>query len=77
MADDIEEPANKRIKKSQSENIWLDDLPTEILLKIFGSLKINDLLRCGQVSNRIRSIAHHRAVFSFSNPGVFIVIAKL
>jgi hypothetical protein len=67
MADDIEEPANKRIKKSQSENIWLDDLPTEILLKIFGSLKINDLLRCGQVSNRIRSMAHHEILWQKVN----------
>ena len=66
MADD-EEPANKRIKKSHVENTPLDDLPTEILLKIFGSLKINDLLRCGQVSNRIRSMAHHEILWQKVN----------
>ena len=66
MADD-EEPAYKRMKKSQVENIRFDDLPTEILLKIFGSLKINDLLRCGQVSNRIRSMAHHEILWQKVN----------
>ena len=66
MADN-EEPANKRMKQSQVENTPLDDLPTEILLKIFGSLKINDLLRCGQVSNRIRSIAHHEKLWQKVN----------
>ena len=66
MADD-EEPANKRIKKSHVENSPLDDLPTEILLKIFDSLKINDLLRCGQVSKRIKSMAHHETLWQKVN----------
>ena len=66
MADD-EEPENKRMKKSPVENTRLDDLPNEILLKIFGSLKINDLLRCGQVSNRIRSMAHHEILWQKVN----------
>ena len=66
MAND-EEPAYKRMKKSQVENTYLDNLPTEILLKIFDSLKINDLLRCGQVSNRIRSIAHHETLWQKVN----------
>ena len=66
MADD-EEPENKRMKQSPVENTTLDDLPTEILLKIFDSLKINDLLRCGQVSNRIRSIAHHEKLWQKVN----------
>ena len=66
MADD-EEPANKRMKRNHVENARLDDLPAEILLKIFGSLKINDLLRCGQVSNRIRSMAHHEILWQKVN----------
>ena len=66
MADN-EEPANKRMKKSQLENTTLDDLPIEILLKIFDSFKINDLLRCGQVSNRIRSMAHHETLWQKVN----------
>ena len=66
MADN-EEPAYKRMKKSQVENTHLENLPTEILLKIFDSLKINDLLRCGQVSNRIRSIAHHEKLWQKVN----------
>ena len=66
MADD-EEPANKKMKKSQLENTTLDDLPIEILLKIFDSFKINDLLRCGQVSNRIRSMAHHETLWQKVN----------
>ena len=62
-----EEPENKRMKKSPVENTTLNDLPTEILMKIFDSLKINDLLRCGQVSNRIRSIAHHETLWQKVN----------
>ena len=66
MADD-EEPANKMMKRNHVENARLDDLPAEILLKIFGSLKINDLLRCGKVSNRIRSMAHHEILWQKVN----------
>ena len=66
MADD-EEPVNKRMKKSPVENTPLDGLPTEILLKIFGSFEMLDLLRCGQVSKRIRSIANYKTLWEKVN----------
>ena len=66
MADD-EEPVNKRMKKSPVENTPLDGLPTEILLKIFGSFEMLDLLRCGQVSKRIRSIANYKTLWQKVN----------
>ena len=35
----------------------LGDLPDEIILKVFASLDVKDLLNCGQVSKRFRSIS--------------------
>ena len=36
----------------------LSDFPDEIILKVFASLDIKDLLNCGQVSKRFRNISH-------------------
>ena len=36
----------------------LGDFPDEIILKVFASLDVKDLLNCGQVSKRFRSISH-------------------
>ena len=41
----------------------LENLPNEILLKIFDYMKIKDLLRCGQVSRRIRIIAYDQSLW--------------
>ena len=47
------------IDLSHDECFRLEDLPNEIILKIFGQVKnIKDLIRCSQVSNRVRAIAH-------------------
>jgi len=34
------------------------DFPDEIILKVFASLDLKDLLNCGQVSKRFRTISH-------------------
>ena len=39
-------------------NSHLENLPNEIILKVFAYLNFQELLRCGQVSKRIRSISH-------------------
>jgi hypothetical protein len=45
----------------------LENLPNEILLKIFDYMKIKDLLRCGQVSRRIRITAHDQSLWQKVN----------
>ena len=50
---------NKRMNSIEKDDIGLEDLPNEILLKIFENLDIHDIFQCGQVSKRIRSIAQH------------------
>ena len=44
--------------KSAEKALELADLPVEIILKVFASLDLKDLLNCGQVSKRFRAISH-------------------
>ena len=68
-----EDPANKKIKKTNDNQnevktiAALEDLPNEILVKISDYLKINDLIRCGQMSKRIRSIANNELLWQKIN----------
>ena len=41
-----------------SASLELADFPDEIILKVFASLDIKDLLNCGQASKRFRRISH-------------------
>ena len=50
----------KRLKLSFVE---LDDLPDEIILKIFTFLDIREILKCGQVSQRIRAISNDECLW--------------
>ena len=38
----------------------LGDFPDEIILKVFACLKLSDLLKCGQVAKRFRTISHDK-----------------
>ena len=38
----------------------LGEFPDEIILKVFASLDVKDLLNCGQVSKRFRTISHDK-----------------
>ena len=44
--------------KSADRVLELADFPDEIVLKVFASLDLKDLLNCGQVSKRFRTISH-------------------
>ena len=44
--------------KSAVRVLELADFPDEIIFKVFSSLNLKDLLNCGQVSKRFRSISH-------------------
>ena len=43
------------------------DLPDELILKVFSYTKTADILRCGQVSKRIRSISNDNSLFQTVN----------
>ena len=40
-----------------------EDLPNELILKVFGYLKIKELIHCGQLSKRIREISHDETLW--------------
>ena len=43
------------------------DLPNEIILKVLSYTEITDVLRCGQVSKRIRTISNDNSLFRIVN----------
>jgi hypothetical protein len=43
------------------------DLPDELILKVFSYTETVDLLRCGQVSKRIRTISNDNSLFQTVN----------
>ena len=43
------------------------DLPNEIILKVLSYTEITDILRCGQVSKRIRTISNDKSLFQIVN----------
>ena len=43
------------------------DLPDELILKVFGYTETADILRCGQVSKRIRNISNDNSLFQAVN----------
>jgi hypothetical protein len=43
------------------------DLPYEIILKVLNYTEIIDILRCGQVSKRIRTISNDKSLFQIVN----------
>ena len=55
---------NKRQKLSI---LQLEDLPNEILLKIFKNLDVKDIFRCGQMSKRVRAISMDESLWEKIN----------
>ena len=41
----------------------LENLPDEVILNILGYVKIQDLIICGQLSNRLRCIAQDETLW--------------
>ena len=55
---EVESLFKKSILKHQKLfAIKLEDLPVEVLLKVFNFLELIDLYRCGQVSKRLKSVS--------------------
>ena len=45
----------------------LDDLPNEVILKVLTYLKVEELVRCHQVSKRIKTISHDESLWKKIN----------
>ena len=54
----------------------LENLPNEILLKIFDYMDIEDLIICGLVSRRIRMIVHDHSLWQKFNAHPKIILPK-
>ena len=50
-------------KRQKLSFVELDDLPDEIILKMFTFLDIREILKCGQVSQRIRAISNDESLW--------------
>ena len=50
-------------KRQKLSFVELDDLPDEIILNIFTFLGIREILKCGQVSQRIRAISNDESLW--------------
>ena len=50
-------------KRQKLSFVELDDMPDEIILKIFTFLDIKEILKCGQVSQRIRAISNDESLW--------------
>ena len=62
-------PLKNKVDVTKMNFSQLEDLPNEILLKIFHYMnpKIKELLLCGHVSRRIRSVAHDHSFWQNVN----------
>ena len=59
---------NQRMSKRQKLSFfYFEGLPDEIILKIFSLLDIKGVLRCGQVSTRLRTISNDQCLWSKLN----------
>ena len=47
--------------------LQLEDLSNELIVKVFSYLEIKELLRCGQLSKRIRIISHDQSLWQKMN----------
>ena len=54
-------------KRQKMSTVYLDDLPDEILLKIFQHLNMKEIVYCAQMSKRIRTISHDESLWQKIN----------
>ena len=50
-------------KRQKLSSYQLNDLPNEVILKLFSFMDIKELLLCGQVSKRFRAIANDESLW--------------
>merc|ERR550534_2793542 len=56
-------PFHSKTKIPKFSCAQLEDLPDELILKIFRFLNIEGILKCGQVSRRIRAISNDQSLW--------------
>ena len=44
-------------------NFHIEDLPDDLLIKVFSYLDISDIIHCGQISKRIRGLSHNESLW--------------
>ena len=54
-------------KRQKLSYVQLQDLPDEVILKIFSYMDIREILKCGQVSKRIRAVSTDESLWSKLN----------
>ena len=54
----------KKRQKLDYETKTIEDLPVEIILKIFGFVNIRDLFQCMAVNKKIREIANDQSLWN-------------
>ena len=60
-----------RVYLSFNQNFFLEDLPDEMILKVLIYVNIADLMRCGQVSKRIRKVRNIESLWRNVNLDVY------
>ena len=58
---------NKKAKHQNKLTIHIEDLPNEVLLKVFSFMDIKDLICFGGLSKRIRGICHDSSLWQKVN----------
>lgn len=54
-------------KRQRLSTVYFEDLPDEILLKIFQYLNMKEIVYCAQMSKRIRKITHDQSLWQKIN----------
>lgn len=49
-------------KRKKTESFPLEELPNEVILKVFTYLEVDTLIFCGQMNRRIRAISHDESL---------------
>ena len=57
----METNVQNKVITSQSMN--LQNMPDEILIKVFSNLEMRELLVCGRLSKRISNLCHDKALW--------------
>ena len=59
--------SDEAIITEKTQTFELGNLPDEVILQMFSYLSVKDLMNCGQVSERIRSISHDETLWQKVN----------
>ena len=64
---EVLQPVSKCQKISPGLPYTIDDLPDELILEILSFMNVKEIIKCGQVSKRIRSICSDETLWQKVN----------